>query len=215
MINVVFLGGPGSGKGTQAAFLSSLGYLHLSTGELFRKIVREDTDLSKEVSKVLSSGSLVEDSLVNKLVDDFYQKNTAAKGVILDGYPRNIEQAKFLDSMYKNKRLNLDFVFYLEIKEEILLQRILGRYSCVACGEVYNHFFNKTKIDGECDKCHSHDFIKRSDDTEEVVKRRLKGYHEETKPLLEFYADRLIRINANDQQSIVSENIKNFVLGTK
>lgn len=208
MNNVMFLGPPGCGKGTQAALLSNaLNYKHVSTGDLFRNILKENTELGKEITEILTSGALVGDGVVNKLIEDVYQKNSSVNGIILDGYPRNLKQAEFLMHMLNKKGLSLDHVFYFKISDDILLKRILGRYSCAMCGEVYNHFFYKTKKEGECDKCHSHEFIKRSDDNEEIIKNRLKVYAEETAPLLDFYKDILIRLDANDNPSILSKKI--------
>jgi len=209
MLNtIVFLGAPGCGKGTQASIIQKkLGYLHVSTGDLLRQIVTEDSEFAQELKKILSSGDLVSDELVNEIIDDFYSKNMNCKGIILDGYPRNILQAKLLDVMLKKYNSEVTKVIFFELKEDTIIKRIVGRYTCDVCNAVYNKFFNTSKVEGECDICHNHQFNIRSDDTEEVVRNRLKIFHDSTEPLLKFYNDKLVKINADQALDAVSAEI--------
>lgn len=206
--SIIFLGAPGCGKGTQASVVQKkLNYLHVSTGDLLRKIVSEESEIGNKLKAILASGALVSDEMVNTIIDDFYSKNSKAEGVILDGYPRNVEQAILLESILKKFDSKITKVFYFEINEEIVIKRITGRYTCSQCNTVYNKYFNTTKMANECDVCHAHEFDQRSDDTEEVVRNRLKIFHESTQPLLEYYKDKLVKINADQSLGEVSAEI--------
>lgn len=207
-MNLIFLGPPGCGKGTQAAILEKkLGFLHASTGDLLREITCENSDLASEIKEIITSGSLVTDEKVNEIVESYYYKNKDANGIILDGYPRNAEQAEFLKKLLDSFGKKVDRVFYLDVDEDVVIKRIVGRYSCKNCGAVYNRNYNNTKIENECDVCHNHDFCTRSDDNEEVVKHRLDVYQQSTAPLLEYYKDILIKISADNSLDEVSAMI--------
>ena len=206
--NIIFLGGPGCGKGTQAELLAeNKKYITVSTGDLLRKLVVEKTELGKKIASTLSMGALVSDEIVNDLIDSFYNKNQLADGIILDGYPRTVQQAKSLDLILRKYNINLDKVFFIEVPEDVLLKRITGRYSCVDCGAVYNRFFSDTKKSGECDKCHSVNFNQRSDDTKEVVVNRMKVFKESTLPLIDFYKDKLVKINGKQSANLILESV--------
>jgi adenylate kinase len=213
MRNVIFLGAPGCGKGTQSKIISSqIGCKKLSTGDLLREIVKENTALSKDIHNTLTKGNLVSDEMVNQMIDDFYRNIEANDCVVLDGYPRSIEQAKALDRILEKYDAKVDEVFYFEMPDENLVKRITGRYTCNNCGKIYNKFFYATSIEGVCDECGSNDFNKRSDDSEEVVINRLEIFKRSTEPLLEYYANKLININAEQTTQLVSEQIKQCLL---
>ena len=206
--NIIFFGPPGCGKGTQAELLvDAKKYITVSTGELLRKIVEEESELSRNITSILDKGAFVSDDIVNNLIDNFYSKNKSASGIILDGYPRSVEQAESLESILEKYNTKIDQVFYFNVSEDILLKRITGRYSCVDCGTVYNSFFSDTKKSGECDKCHSVNFDKRSDDSEEVVINRLRIFKSLTSPLLEFYKDKLVKINGEQPANLILESV--------
>lgn len=208
--NIIFFGPPGCGKGTQADLLvKTKNYFTVSTGFLLREIVNSGSELGKNIASILSSGDLVSDDIVNKLVDEFYTKNKMVQAIILDGYPRSLSQAKSLDIILKNHSTEISKVFYFDVSEDIIVKRVTGRYSCSNCGAVYNTFFLNTVIPGECDKCHSHNFSKRSDDSEEIIINRLNVFKESTYPLLEFYKSKLVRINAEQDTSSVLQSILN------
>ncbi len=211
MKNILFFGPPGCGKGTQASALSNAtGYLNVSTGSLFRKIVNENSPLGKKIQEIMGSGALVKDELVNQLIEDFYKKSSSAKGIILDGYPRNIDQANALKLVLQQYNAEVDVVFYFNLEESLLIKRITGRYTCSDCGAIYNSYFKNTKKEDECDICHSHKLIRRSDDSEEVSKNRLKVYKEDSKPLLDYYKDKLVTLDASKPQDLLSKEIINL-----
>ena len=208
MKNVIFLGPPGCGKGTQAALLSSeLAYVKVSTGDLLREIAKQENEFGKKIKATLEQGVLVSNEMVNHLIDDFYKKNTNVEGVILDGYPRTVEQGKSLELILQHYKTKIDLVFYFNITEDVLIKRITGRYACVDCGAIYNSFFYNTKVMGKCDKCEGTDFTKRSDDSEKVVIDRLKIFNSQTALLLEYYGNKLVRIEATQPAELISKQI--------
>lgn len=212
MKNVVFIGPPGCGKGTQASVLiEQYGYIKVSTGDLLRDIAKKNDDFGNKIRSLLERGVLVSDEIVNDLISHFYQQNEDKKGVIFDGYPRSISQAKSLDLMLNHYNTAIDVVFYFDIAEEILVKRITGRYTCTECGAIYNQFFSNTKIQGECDMCHSKSFNKRADDTEIIIKERLKVYNKSTAPLLEYYKDKITKIDAIQSVELVSKVIMDYL----
>lgn len=210
--NLVFLGPPGCGKGTQAELLANnYGYVKVSTGDLLRSVAKQENELAKKIAHILSQGGLVSDEIVNKLIEQFYSDNLDVSGVILDGYPRSIKQAESLDVALRGYKSEVDIVFYFDLHEDILIKRITGRYTCNKCGMIYNKFFSNTLVDGKCDKCHSDDFNKRSDDSKEIIKKRLKVYKDSTVPLLEYYKEKLIKIDAEKSVDLISELILKYI----
>lgn len=210
--NVVLLGPPGCGKGTQAALLENkYSYLKVSTGDLLRKIAKEDNSLARKVETILTQGRLVSDNIVNELIEKFYNDNKNVSGFILDGYPRNVEQAQSLEVILQQYNSVVDVVFYFDLNAEVLVKRITGRYSCNDCGEIYNKFFTNDLIIERCKKCQSGSFSQRSDDSEEVIKERLKIYNTSTAPLLDYYNNKLIRINAEQSVDSISKVIVDYL----
>lgn len=208
MKNVIFLGPPGCGKGTQAEMIiSTLDYIKVSTGDLLRNIAKQNNSLGEKIHNILTQGILVGDEIVNELIDNFFSEVPLDKGIILDGYPRNVEQARSLELILQKYNKAVDVVLYFDLPEDILVKRITGRYTCNKCGAIYNTYFNNTKISEECDKCGSHDFNKRSDDSEIVIVERLKVFNNSTAPLLEYYKDKLMRVDANQLPKTLSDQI--------
>ncbi len=192
---MVLLGAPGSGKGTQAKRLcQELGLTLISTGDLLREAVRNNTPLGVKAKGFMDAGKLVPDELVIGLIQE---KLAGLKGgFLLDGFPRNLEQAKMLDQIAQvNLAVNLD------VDEQIIVDRIVNRRSCKQCNEVYHLVAKPTTVAGKCDKCGG-ELYQRTDDTENVVRERLRVYKERTLPLAKFYADRGILINVNGQGEI-------------
>ncbi len=186
-MNFVFLGMPGAGKGTQAKIISKKYNIpHISTGDILREAVANKTELGLKAKKYMDEGALVPDELVVSLVEERLKQPDCEKGFILDGFPRNVEQAKVLEDMLNRIDKNLDAVFFFSLKEDVVIKRLTARRVCSKCGAVYNMLYNPPKVEGICDLCGGK-LIIRDDDKEEVVRNRLETYNRETAPLITFY----------------------------
>lgn len=208
-LNIILMGAPGVGKGTQAAALAkALGIPHISTGDMFREILKQSSPLANKIKEVIQSGCLVSDDLTNELVSDRLAQKDTLSGFILDGYPRNIFQAEYLTKVLKSNKRELNFAINLEANKDIVLMRLGGRRVCPKCGATYHILLNKPQVEGMCDKCES-SLITRKDDTSEVISNRLRIYEETAKPLLDYYnaSGKLVTIDASDEQSIVLNRI--------
>ncbi len=191
MANIIFIGAPGSGKGTQSSLLANqLQIPNISTGEMLRQEVFVKSKIGDLVKSFMDSGELVPDDLIVNIIKKRIAESDCNRGFILDGFPRNFQQAERLESMLRDVEKQIDIVINIEVNNKILIKRISGRFSCKKCGELYNHFFNRPKSEGVCDKCKNQEFDNRSDDNEETVKNRLKVYNQKTKELIEFYSAR-------------------------
>lgn len=187
-MRLILLGPPGAGKGTQAQRLvEKYGIPQLSTGDMLRAAVKAGTDVGQRAEAVMNAGKLVSDDIVNAIVSERVDQPDCAKGFILDGYPRTLVQADAVQEMLKAKGIALDVVIELQVDDEVLVDRISGRYSCASCGTVYHDTSNKPKQDGVCDKCGSTEFKRRSDDQPDKVWTRLQAYYKETSPLIGYY----------------------------
>jgi len=185
--NLVFLGAPGVGKGTIAELLSEDEHLvHISTGDIFRREIKCNSELGKKAKDYVSSGGLVPDELVVNLVASRLLDDDCAAGYILDGFPRTIPQAESLKTKLKDMGSQIDLVIYFEAPEELLIQRLTARVTCKQCGTNFNKIFSKPKVEGVCDKC-SGELYQRPDDSLETATDRLKIYNEFTAPLVDFY----------------------------
>ena len=181
-MNLVFLGPPGAGKGTIAAVAkNALGVPHISTGDLFRENIKNETELGKEVKAILASGGLVPDSVTIKMVEERLKRSDCADGYILDGFPRTIPQAEALSKMSK-----VDGVVNFVLSEEEIIKRLSGRRMCKSTGRTYHILFNPPKVEGKDDET-GEDLIQRDDDKPEAIKHRLEVYNESTAPLIDFY----------------------------
>ena len=188
MVNIIFLGPPGSGKGTQATMLATeLKIPAISTGEVLRREVEIQSEIGKLAKSYMNSGKLVPDEVVVGIIKNRITKNDCESGFILDGFPRNMNQAVVLNSMLETLSKKISVVFNFEIGEDILVKRIAGRFSCKKCGTVYNRYFKHPKIEGVCDNCGSEQFESRADDNELTVKNRLKVYRDSTAELIKYY----------------------------
>jgi adenylate kinase len=187
-MNIILLGPPGAGKGTQASRLvEERGMIQLSTGDMLREKRKVDSPLGREVAAIMDSGGLVSDDIVSALIDDKLSTMTEAQGAIFDGYPRTQAQAESLDALLAARGRKLHHVIELEVDEDALVERIVGRFSCAKCGTLYHDKFHPPKVDGTCDVCGSHDFKRRADDNEETVRNRMAEYRAKTAPILPFY----------------------------
>lgn len=184
---IVLLGPPGAGKGTQAEKLAQkFGLLHLSTGGVLRDAVKKGTELGKQVQAIMESGELVPDTLVSKIVDEWIRLRRGNKGLILDGFPRNLVQAGFLKELEKDFPVS---VINIQVDESEIVKRLAGRRSCPQCGKIYNVYTLPPEQEGVCDRCGAC-LVQREDDREEVVQERLRVYRTETEPLIDFYSDK-------------------------
>ena len=184
---VIFMGPPGAGKGTQAQKVAeALGIAHVSTGDLFREAMAKQTDLGKLAESYVKSGQYVPDEVTLGLVRERLSQADATGGAILDGFPRTPDQAKGLDELLAAKGAGIARVVYLDVPQEDLMARLTGRWICRKCGSVYHQVFNAPKQAGVCDACGG-ELYQRTDDTAEVVLKRLDVYNQQTAPLIEYY----------------------------
>jgi adenylate kinase len=185
---LVLLGPPGAGKGTQAAQLEKeRSLVKLSTGDILRAAVAAGTELGRKAGDIMERGQLVPDDLVIGLIAERLDAGSDGDGFILDGFPRTIAQAEALDRLLQERGQELDAVIEMRVDDDALVRRITGRFSCGNCGEGYHEDFKMPKVPGVCDRCGSTEFVRRRDDTEEVVRQRLKAYHAQTEPLIAYY----------------------------
>jgi adenylate kinase len=187
-MNLVLLGPPGAGKGTQAKLLEdSRSLVKLSTGDMLRAAVAAGTELGRKAGDIMERGQLVPDNMVIELIAEHIDEDKG-KGFILDGFPRTIAQAEALDYLLKERGKTLDSVIVMEVDDDALVERIAGRFACGYCGEGYHDRYKLPKVKGVCDRCGSAGFVRRKDDNEDVVRARLKAYHAQTEPLIVYYS---------------------------
>ena len=190
-MNIILLGPPGAGKGTQAARLvEHHGMRQLSTGDMLRAAVKAETPVGLEAKAVMERGELVSDEIVSKLIDAELASMGPEVGAIFDGYPRTAAQAEQLDAILAQHDRALDHVIELEVDEDALVERITGRFTCATCGTGYHDVYKQPATAGTCDKCGSHEFKRRPDDNEETVRTRMAEYRAKTAPILPFYEAR-------------------------
>jgi len=189
-MDIILLGPPGAGKGTQAERLvTNRGMAQLSTGDMLRAAVREGSPVGLQAKAVMDAGELVSDAIVCALIGENLDR-IENRGAIFDGFPRTIAQAEALDLLLAERGRKLSYVIELEVVEDALVERITGRFSCSSCGAPYHDTFKLPKVDDTCDVCGGHDFKRRDDDNEQTVRTRLTEYRAKTQPILPFYEER-------------------------
>lgn len=187
-MNLILLGPPGAGKGTQSSKISKKFEIpQLSTGDILRELIKENTDLAVEVREIMSSGKLVPDSIMVDIIKERVKKSDCADGFILDGFPRTRFQAEALDVMLAELNKSLNAVIQIVVDDELLIDRITSRFTCAKCGEGYNKKFKTPSVESVCDVCGSTEFKYREDDNESSLKKRLQSYYDDTLPLIPYY----------------------------
>jgi len=186
-MRIVLLGAPGAGKGTQAKAISDkLAIPHISTGDIFRSNIKGNTSLGIKAKEYIDKGELVPDEITVEIVIDRLGYPDCVKGFILDGFPRTIPQAEYLDKVLIEMNIILDVALLIDVKDEAIIERMSGRRVCTNCGATYNVVFNPTQVEGICDVCNS-PVVQRADDAAETVLSRLETYHNQTQPLINYY----------------------------
>ena len=209
-MNIILLGPPGAGKGTQASILvADRGMVQLSTGDMLRAAVKAGTPIGIQAKAVMDAGQLVSDEIVSGLIGEKLDSMAASEGAIFDGYPRTEAQALSLDDILASRGRSLAHVIELDVDEDALVERITGRYTCASCGEGYHDKFKQPKVAGTCDKCGSTEFKRRPDDNEETVRTRMAEYRAKTAPILPLYEARGLvkRIDGMADMDVVSAAI--------
>ena len=190
-MNIILLGPPGAGKGTQAERLvADRGMVQLSTGDMLRAARKSGTPLGQRVAAVMDAGELVSDEIVSDLIGEALDRMSPNQGAIFDGYPRTAAQAESLDAILASRGRKLDHVIELDVDEDALVERITGRFTCAKCGAGYHDTFKQPKVENTCDVCGSHEFKRRPDDNAETVRTRMAEYRAKTAPILPYYEER-------------------------
>jgi adenylate kinase len=213
-VNIILLGPPGAGKGTQAKMIEdNLGLVQLSTGDMLRAAVAEGTDIGKIADGIMKRGDLVPDDVVVSIISERVDAEDCKGGFILDGFPRNAAQAQALDAMLADKGLNLDHVIEMKVDVDALVERITGRYTCGECGAGYHDIYKPVAKEGVCDECGSTDLKRRPDDNAETVRSRLGVYSRETEPLLPYYEGKEIlrQVDGMVAMDVVAQNINSIL----
>jgi adenylate kinase len=208
-MRLILLGAPGSGKGTQAKNIAEkVGITHVASGDLFRAAATRGDDLGKQAKYYMEKGLLVPDEITIKMILERIDAPDCLKGVMLDGFPRTLEQAKALDQALGKKKQKIDRVFYIKVSTDELVRRLSGRFICRKCQAPYHKVSSPPKKEGKCDKCGG-ELYQRADDTSETVKKRIDVYTKETSPLIDYYkkAKKLVEIKGEGNIDSITENI--------
>jgi len=198
---IILLGPPGAGKGTQARMISeALKFPHISTGDMLRESLRNQTELGKRAKAFMESGALVPDELVDAIVAERLEREDCSRGFILDGYPRTISQARFLQSLFEKSGAKI-LSIGVEVADGVLIRRLSSRWTCPQCGKMFNASLDPGKAGGQCDECMT-DLVQRKDDTAEVIAERLQVYHKATRPLIQHYQGQKSYVEADGDRPV-------------
>ena len=211
-MNLILLGPPGAGKGTQAEFIANKFNLYkLSTGDLLRNEIKNKTEIGKKIEKIIAHGDFVIDEIVNKLLKKVVTSSQYRNGIIFDGYPRNITQAENLEIVLNADNQSINFILFLKVTREVIEKRILGRITCEKCNKTFNKFLNSEEI--EKHKCGNNYLKKREDDNQEVIITRYDEYMKKTKPVLDFYSSRsyFYEIDGSQKIQVITNKIEQIL----
>lgn len=213
-MNLILMGLPGAGKGTQAErIIDEYGIPHISTGDMFRAAMKNETALGLEAKSYIDKGELVPDEVTNGIVKERLAEPDAEKGFLLDGFPRTLDQAEALDKMLDELNKKIDAVIDIHVAEDVLIERLAGRFMCKNCGATYHKIFNPPAEEGTCDRCGGHEFYQREDDKPETVKNRLTVNIKSSAPILAYYKEQnlLHTIDGNREINEVFSDVKTII----
>lgn len=213
-MNLILMGLPGAGKGTQAEkIVDTYAIPHISTGDMFRAAMKNETALGLEAKSYIDQGALVPDDVTNGIVKERLAEADTDKGFLLDGFPRTLEQAEALDKMLTELNKEIDAVIDIHVEEDVLVERLAGRFICRTCGATYHKLFNPPSVEGTCDRCGGHEFYQREDDKPETVKNRLAVNIKSSAPILDFYKNKnvLHTIDGNREITTVFSEVKEII----
>ena len=201
-MNLILMGLPGAGKGTQSSkIVETYGIPHISTGDMFRAAIKNGTQLGLEAKTFMDAGALVPDDVTVGIVKERLQEEDAVDGFLLDGFPRTEVQAAKLEKILTNMEKSLDAVINIQVSKDLLMKRLTGRFMCSNCGEVYHKITHPPKVEGTCDRCGGHQFHQREDDKPETVEKRIEVNAKQAKELLDFYSERGLVYNVDGEAS--------------
>lgn len=213
-MNIILLGPPGCGKGTQAKRLQDTrGMVQLSTGEMLRNEVESGSELGLQARDIIESGRLVSDEMIIGMIEKRIAEPDCQEGFILDGFPRTVPQAKALSKLLKDKDITVGSVVEFSVDDDAMVRRIIGRFACTFCGRGYHDEFQKPVVEGVCDQCGGTDFMRRADDNEDTVRSRLKEYHRQTEPIIGYYRDLGLLVSVDGMADIddVTKQLESIV----